>query len=91
MKAEFEINMPKKLWIAILSKKYSNIKFEILSILPTEKMVGNALVKISGSGLDKILKEIKGHSSCLELFDQHCTYVLYASARDILLQAARPA
>ena len=67
MKAEFEITMPEKLWIAILSKEYSNIKFEILSILPTEKMVGNALVKISGPGLENILKEIKGHSSCLEL------------------------
>ena len=67
MKAEFEIIMPEKLWIAILSKKYSNIKFEILSILPTEKMVGNALVKISGPGLENILKEIKKHSSCFEL------------------------
>ncbi|MFX1294068.1 MAG: helix-turn-helix domain-containing protein [Promethearchaeota archaeon] len=68
MKVEFEIYMPEKLWIAILSKKYHNINFEILSILPTEKMVGNALIKISGPDIENVIKEIKGQSSCLELY-----------------------
>lgn len=67
MKATFEITMPNKLWIAALSEKYPNIKFEILSILPTEEMVGNSLVKVSGSGTAQILKEIRAHPSCLEL------------------------
>ena len=67
MTAKFAIQMPKKLWIAALSKKYPEITFEILSILPTEKMIGNALVKITGDNAEKILQEITVHPSSLEL------------------------
>jgi predicted DNA binding protein len=68
MNAKLDIIMPKKLWIADLSKKYPEITFEILSILPTEKMVGNALIKISGSNLEHLLTEIKAHPSFIELY-----------------------
>ena len=67
MTAKFAIQMPTKLWIAALSKKYPEITFEILSILPTEKMIGNALVKITGDNAEKILQEITDHPSSLEL------------------------
>ncbi|NVM30098.1 MAG: helix-turn-helix domain-containing protein [Candidatus Helarchaeota archaeon] len=67
MTAKFAIQMPTKLWIAALSKKYPEITFEILSILPTEKMIGNALVKITGDNAEKILQEITVHPSSLEL------------------------
>jgi len=67
MIAKLEISMPEKLWIAELSKKYPDITFEILSILPTEKMVGNALIKFNGSNLDHLVTEIKAHPSSIEL------------------------
>ena len=67
MSAKLEIIMPEKLWIAELSKKYPEITIEILSILPTEKMVGNALIKINGSNLDQLVTEIKAHPSSIEL------------------------
>ncbi|MFX1297983.1 MAG: helix-turn-helix domain-containing protein [Promethearchaeota archaeon] len=68
MKAKFDILMPEQLWIASLSKKYPEVTFEILSILPTEELVGNALIKISGSNLVQILKEIREHPSSLEVY-----------------------
>jgi len=68
MKAKFNIFLPDELWIAALSKKYPDTTFEVLSILPTEQMIGNALFKISGSNLEQILKEIKTHPSSIELY-----------------------
>ncbi len=68
LKAKFDITLPEKLWIAVLSKKYPEILFEILSILPTEEMIGNALIKISGTHLDPILAEIRKHPSSIELY-----------------------
>ena len=69
MIAKFAIHMPEKLWIAVLSKKYPEITFEVLSILPTEQMVGNALVKIIGPKLEQLVTEIKKHPSCMELHE----------------------
>ncbi len=68
MKAKFNIYLPEELWITILSKKYPKVIFEILSIMPTEEMKGNALFKISGRELGKILSEIKTHPTSLEVY-----------------------
>jgi len=68
VKAEFQIRLPEGLWIAALSKKYPETTFEILSILPTVEMIGNALFKISGPDVEQILIEIKLHPSSTELY-----------------------
>lgn len=67
MNAKFEIAIPEGLWIAALSLRYPAVTFEILSILPTADMVGNALIKIVGPDLDGIIAKIKSHPSFIEL------------------------
>ncbi len=85
MKAKFQIIMPEGLWIATLSKKFPETTFEIMSILPTVEMIGNALFKISGPSVDQILNEIKSHPSSTELHlisDQSNSKIINVKTKD---------
>ena len=85
MKATFQINLPDGLWIAEISKKYSKITFAILSILPTEEMIGNSLIKITGPNIDQFLEEIKTHPSSLEfnlIFDSKAYKIINVKTKD---------
>ncbi|MHA1265990.1 MAG: helix-turn-helix domain-containing protein [Candidatus Helarchaeota archaeon] len=85
MIAKFEITLPQELWVAVLSKKYPDITIEIMAMLPTADMVGNALFKLKGQNLEKIVNEIRAHPSLIELYlisDNNTSKILNIKTKD---------
>ena len=66
--ARIKIKFPEQLWISEISKKYPDVKLDILNFLPydLEKSIGNAIIEIMHYKIKQIIEEIKIHSSVFE-------------------------
>lgn len=67
VKARVQLRVPDKLWLATVSQRHPSSTFYILSFLPTKERTGNALIKIEGGNVRRILDEIREHPSLVEL------------------------
>ncbi|MHA1730459.1 MAG: helix-turn-helix domain-containing protein [Promethearchaeota archaeon] len=69
------VTFPEKIWIHAICQKFPGLSIEIESFLPgnsvthvSEKsLVGNALIKISGTNIELATEEIKAHPSVVEM------------------------
>ncbi|MHA1520867.1 MAG: helix-turn-helix domain-containing protein [Promethearchaeota archaeon] len=65
-KSKLIITFPKQLWLS-LTKKYTNLQFEIKAFIPVEQdpFVGNSLISITGSVPESFLQELDIHPSLI--------------------------
>ncbi|MHA1612953.1 MAG: helix-turn-helix domain-containing protein [Promethearchaeota archaeon] len=65
-KSKLLITFPSQLWLS-LTKKYTNLQFEIKAFIPVEQdpFVGNSLIAITGSVPDSFLQELDYHPSLI--------------------------
>lgn len=71
--AQVEITFPEEIWLAAICKEFPSTRIEIQSFLPgrptdAEKLVGNALMRISGTNYSHALDAVNHHPSLVELF-----------------------
>lgn len=87
---EIDIEMPEKLWLAGVSRRFPQSEFYILTFLPARRSVGNSIIKIQGAA-DKVLRELKKHPSLKEfvvLWKEKDSAVINTKTRDPWLLTA---
>lgn len=94
------LKFPDKLWLGKISRKYQAYRFEILSFMPVSQdpIIGNSLIKITGTNPEKLLPEILENKTLksLEVMDKsgtsmtittltHDKYLLYCIIKNEIL------
>jgi hypothetical protein len=81
---KFKFNIPENKLLSILSKKYPNFSFHILSMLPISKNQGNNIVNIEGKDVLSIISDLK------KSFPNLAYTILFSSKLTLLINITMP-